>query len=126
MDLLIDNGLANHGWLSERVNDLFNGLAGDFERISPPVDVVEDHDSYHFSIDLTHDRGDAMDTPYAQYSRWGFRLIPIWDDATGCESSDIGSYAAGCQWYPWELTYTLKVVGAGHSTAGGVTEVASK
>src|SRR4029077_12172349 len=43
MDVLIDNGLANGGWLFERVNGLFNGLGGDLERISPPVDVVEDH-----------------------------------------------------------------------------------
>src|SRR5436309_14245384 len=59
MDVLIDNGLANNGWLVERVNGLFNGVAREFERISPPVDVVEDHDSYRSSIDLPGLKSDA-------------------------------------------------------------------
>src|SRR5947199_10783906 len=61
MDVLIDNGLANNGWLVERVNGLFNGVAREFERISPPVDVVEDHDSYRFSIDLPGLKSDALE-----------------------------------------------------------------
>jgi HSP20 family protein len=52
MDVLIDSGLAHGGWLLERVSGLFNGRVSEFERIAPPVDVVEDHDGYHFSIDL--------------------------------------------------------------------------
>src|SRR5207245_10553693 len=61
MDVLIDNGLANNGWLVERVNGLFNGIAREFERISPPVDVVEDHDSYSFSVDLPGLKSDALE-----------------------------------------------------------------
>ena len=61
MDVLIDNGLTNNGWLSETVNGLFNGLASEFERISPPVDVVEDHDSYRFSIDLPGLKSDSFE-----------------------------------------------------------------
>ena len=61
MDVLIDNGLTNLGWLSERVNGLFNGLASESERISPPVDLVEDHDSYRFSIDLPGLKSDSFE-----------------------------------------------------------------
>ena len=61
MDVLIDNGLANNGWLVERVNGLFNGVAREFERISPPVDVVEDRDCYRFSIDLPGLKSDALE-----------------------------------------------------------------
>ena len=61
MDVLIDNGLANGGWLFERVNGLFNGLARDSERISPPVDVVEDHASYRFTIDLPGLKSDSLE-----------------------------------------------------------------
>ena len=43
------------------MNDFFNGLASDFERISPPVDVVEDHDSYRFSIDLPGLESDSVE-----------------------------------------------------------------
>jgi HSP20 family protein len=52
MDLLINERLANGEWLFGRVSSLFNGPPDDSERISPPVDVVEDHDGYRFSVDL--------------------------------------------------------------------------
>ena len=61
MDVLIDNGVAKTGWLVERVNGLFDAVARESERISPPVDVVEDHDSYRFSIDLPGLKSDALD-----------------------------------------------------------------
>jgi hypothetical protein len=80
-------------------------------------DKASDGKSYHFSVDLAGDRGDAMDTPYAQYSRWGFRLIPVWDDTVGCVDDLI---LWDCQWYPWEMSYALKITATGHSTAEGV------
>ena len=61
MDVLIDSGLTNSGWLYERVNGLFNGVASEFEGISPPVDVVEDHDGYRFSIDLPGLKSDSLE-----------------------------------------------------------------
>ena len=58
MDVLIDSGLANvGGWLFERVS----GPPRELERISPPVDVVEDHDSYRFSIDLPGLKSDSLE-----------------------------------------------------------------
>ena len=61
MDLLIDNRLGNSGWLLDRVNGLFNGLASELEPISPPVDVVEDHDGYCFSVDLPGLKSDSLE-----------------------------------------------------------------
>ncbi|TMA63755.1 MAG: Hsp20/alpha crystallin family protein [Deltaproteobacteria bacterium] len=61
MDLLIDNRLGNGGWFLDRVNGLFNGLASEFEPISPPVDVVEDHDGYRFSVDLPGLKSDSLE-----------------------------------------------------------------
>ena len=61
MDVFFENGLANSRWLFERVNGRFNGIAGEFERISPPVDVVEDHDGYRFSIDLPGLKSDSLE-----------------------------------------------------------------
>ena len=53
MDVLIDNGVVNGGWLFDRVhNGFFNAMASESERISPPVDVVEDNDGYRFIIEL--------------------------------------------------------------------------
>ncbi len=45
----------------ERVNGLFNGLARESERISPPVDVVEDRDSYRFTLDLPGLKSDSLE-----------------------------------------------------------------
>src|SRR5438876_11322119 len=61
MDLLIDNRLGNGGWFLDRVNGLFNGLASEFEPISPPVDVVEDHNGYRFSIELPGLKSDSLE-----------------------------------------------------------------
>ncbi len=44
-----------------RVNGLFNGLASEFGPISPPVDVVEDSNSYRFSIDLPGLKSDSLE-----------------------------------------------------------------
>jgi HSP20 family protein len=60
MDVFFENGLANSRWF-ERANGRFNGVAGEFERISPPVDVVEDHDGYRFSIDLPGLKSDSLE-----------------------------------------------------------------
>ena len=56
----MENGLTNR-WLSERVNGLFNGLASESERITPPVDVVEDNDSYRFTVDLPGLKSDSLE-----------------------------------------------------------------
>ena len=61
MQLLIDERLANGGWLFDRVNGLFNGLASESEPISPPVDVVEDQDSYRFTIELPGLKSDSLE-----------------------------------------------------------------
>jgi len=61
MDLVSESRLANGGWLFERVNGLFNGLASEFEPISPPVDVVEDHNGYRFSIELPGLKSDSLE-----------------------------------------------------------------
>ena len=61
MDLLIDNRLGNGGLFLDRVNGLLNGLASEFEPIPPPVDVVEDHDGYRFSVDLPGLKSDSLE-----------------------------------------------------------------
>src|SRR5712664_3539388 len=80
MDVLIDNGLANNGWLVERVNGLFNGVAREFERISPPVDVVEDHDSYRFAVDLPGLKSDSLEVKVEDGMLVinGARTEPVW------------------------------------------------
>jgi len=61
MDLVIDTRLADGRWLFDRVNGLINGLAGEFDPISPAVDVVEDKDGYRFSVELPGLKTDSLD-----------------------------------------------------------------
>jgi HSP20 family protein len=61
MDPIMDNRLANGGWLFHRANDLFNGLASESEQIIPPVDVVEEHDGYRFSVELPGLKSDSLE-----------------------------------------------------------------
>ena len=112
------------GWVFEYNNASKPPLLGHGAQYSARLkDAGSDGKSFHFSIDLTKDRGDAMDTPYAQFSRWGFRLVPFWEDTAVGKCVDEAVYPGflfGCQWYPWDMTYTLKVTALGHSTAEGV------
>ena len=87
-------------------------------------DPASDGKTFHFLIDLKDDRGDAYDTPYAQYSRWGFRLVPYWEQATGTCVDELfwPGLLVGCQWYGWTATYDIKVEAHGRSTAGGAPE----
>jgi HSP20 family protein len=61
MDVLIDTRVANGGGLFDRMNGLFNGLARDLEQSSLPVDVVEDHDGYRFSVELPGVKSDSLE-----------------------------------------------------------------
>ena len=61
MNLLIDERLVNGGWLVDRVNGLFNGLASESEQISPSVDVVEDPSGYRFSVELPGLKSDSLE-----------------------------------------------------------------
>jgi HSP20 family protein len=61
MNLMIDDRLAHGGWLFHGANDLLNGLASESERIIPPVDVVEEHDNYRFSVELPGLKSDSLE-----------------------------------------------------------------
>ncbi|HET6404932.1 MAG TPA: hypothetical protein VFH78_09805 [Candidatus Thermoplasmatota archaeon] len=85
------------------------------------MDPGSDGSTYTFVIDLTKDRGDAYDTPYAQYSRWGFRLVPYWGDGmteSGCVDEMFWpGILFGCQWYPWSMDYTMTIKATGRPAA---------
>jgi len=85
-------------------------------------DAQSDGKTFHFVIDISKDRGDAYDTPYAQYSRWGFRLVPQFDQGNSACPDDAFAqeFLVGCQFVPWTVTYNIKIVAFGHSTAEGV------
>ncbi len=60
MELRIDNGLTNGGWLFDRMNGLL-GEGAEFSRMVPPVDVVENAECYQFSIELPGIKSESLD-----------------------------------------------------------------
>lgn len=81
-------------------------------------DEGSDGSTYYFTIPVT---AYDMDTPYGTKSRWGFRFAARFSEAT-CPDVDQ-SFQQGCQWFPYALEYTMRIVAHGHSTVGGFEEV---
>jgi hypothetical protein len=92
------------------------------------VDASTDGKTFHFHIVPDNQ---SYDSPYGQKSRWGFRLMPRFgNDPTDCGAAfepispgfyhDYQNTMIGCQYYPWTMTYHVKIVAHGHSTANGV------
>jgi len=61
MDLFVYDRVANGGSLLDRVNGLFNGPPSNFQRNSPPVDVVEDQNGYRFSFEMPGLKSDSLE-----------------------------------------------------------------
>jgi len=52
MELRYENGLANGGWLFDRVNGMFREIDRAGRHLVPATDVIEDQDSYHFYFEM--------------------------------------------------------------------------
>ena len=90
-------------------------------------DSASDGTTYKFTVPVD-ERG--FDTPYGQKSRWGFHFVPRFADATNCLDGApfydfLQQFVVGCQWPPYELTYHMKILAYGHSTAQGVEDLAA-
>jgi hypothetical protein len=116
------------GWVFEYNNASKPPLLGHGAQYSARLtDSSSDGKTFHFNIDLKSDDGSAYDTPYAQYSRWGFRLVPRFDEGASQACVDdpfVQQFLVGCQFVPWEATYHMKIIAHGHSIANGVPQSA--
>ncbi len=61
MDVLLNGRMVEGGWLVDRGSGLFNGLVNEVEKLSPPVDIVEDREGYRFSIELPGLKNDSLE-----------------------------------------------------------------
>src|SRR3984957_16228890 len=52
MELRYENGLANGGWLFDRVNGMFREVDRASRHLVPAAEVVEDKDAYHFYFEM--------------------------------------------------------------------------
>jgi HSP20 family molecular chaperone IbpA len=60
-DVLHNGRFVEGGCLVDRGSGLFNGLVNEFEKLSPPVDIVEDREGYRFSIELPGLKNDSLE-----------------------------------------------------------------
>jgi HSP20 family protein len=52
MELRYENGLANGGWLFDRVNGMFREIDRASRQLAPAADVIENKDGYHFYFEM--------------------------------------------------------------------------
>lgn len=54
MELRYENGVANGGWLFDRVNGMFREInrVTTHHQMAPAADVIEDKDAYHFYFEM--------------------------------------------------------------------------
>lgn len=61
MELRYENGWTGNGWLFDRMNGVAQEMAASPRRITPPADVVEEKDGYHFHFEMPGLKSDACD-----------------------------------------------------------------
>src|SRR5271165_3039711 len=61
MELRLENGLLNDGWLWNRFNGLLANQTSETESGPVPTDIVEDSDGYHFAVDLPGLKADSLE-----------------------------------------------------------------
>jgi len=68
MELRYENGWAGSGRLFERMNGMLQEMTRTPRRITPPADVVEDKDAYHFYFEMPGLKNDSFDVRVEQGS----------------------------------------------------------
>lgn len=63
MEIRYESSFPNNGWLFDRMNGFFKDFQPQVRHpsIRPPIDVVEDKDSYHFYFDMPGLKNDSVD-----------------------------------------------------------------
>ena len=60
MELRYENGLANGGWLFDRVNGMFREVDRASRHLVPAAEVIEDKDAYHFYFEMPGIKADSV------------------------------------------------------------------
>jgi len=68
MELRYENGWAGSGRLFDRMNGMLQEMTRTPRRITPPADVVEDKDAYHFYFEMPGLKNDSFDVRVEQGS----------------------------------------------------------
>ena len=61
MEVMLESRWPGYGWLFDDTNGLFKEFAGAVKHMVPPVDVIEDKDTYHFYFDMPGLKSESLD-----------------------------------------------------------------
>lgn len=68
MEFRYENGLTGNRWFFDRMNGMLQEMTRTSRRITPPVDVVEEKDAYHFYFEMPGLKHNAFDVRVEQGS----------------------------------------------------------
>ncbi len=61
MEVRLESRWPGNDWLVDAANGLFKEFQGAVRHMTPPVDVIEDKESYHFYFDMPGLKSEALD-----------------------------------------------------------------
>jgi HSP20 family protein len=61
MEVMFESRWPNYVWLIDGANGFFTEFPVAVKHMVPPVDVIEDKDTYHFYLDMPGLKGDSLD-----------------------------------------------------------------
>ena len=61
MEVMFESRWPNYAWLLDGTNGLLRESPGAVQHMVPPVDVIEDKDTYRFYFDMPGLKGDSLD-----------------------------------------------------------------
>jgi HSP20 family protein len=61
MEVRFENGWNGHNWMADRMNGWLSEVNNAPRYVAPRADVTEDHDAYHFYIEMPGLKSDAIE-----------------------------------------------------------------
>jgi HSP20 family protein len=61
MEVMFESRWPGYGWLFDGTNGLLRESPGAVKHMVPPVDVIEDKDTYHFYFDMPGLKSESLD-----------------------------------------------------------------
>ena len=61
MEVMFESRWPGYGWLLDGTNGFLRESPGAVKHLVPPVDVIEDKDTYHFYFDMPGLKSDSLD-----------------------------------------------------------------
>ena len=92
MEVRLENRWPGNHWLFDAANGLFKEFQGAVRHMMPPVDVIEDKESYHFYFDMPGLKSEAVDARVedGRLTIAAERMRPEWPKETDVHVAERG------------------------------------